>query len=96
LNQREAVLFAGRDIADLEHIPSLHTRRERGCRRGQHTTIFFDAAELRQVFRVADAQMKLALLECSMWQLRREFSACTNTELMRWIGECLILRSTCG
>ena len=92
LDPREAALFTGRDIVDIERVP-LHTKRERDGR--NRVMVWYDAAELQQVYRVRDSTMKLALLECSLYQLRREFATCTagGAERMRWIGECITLRS---
>jgi hypothetical protein len=88
---REAALFTGRDIVDIERV-RLHTKRERDGR--NRVTVFYDAAELRQVFGVRNGTMKLALLECTLYQLRREFANATDSELMKWIGACITLRST--
>jgi hypothetical protein len=90
LTEKESALFTGRDMGDIAraHLP---TRRERDAR--NRVTVFYDADVLRQVFRPRDARLKLALLECSVWQLKREFVNTGDPELMKWIGECITLRS---
>jgi hypothetical protein len=93
LDPREASLFTGRDIVDIQKVP-LHTRRERDGR--NRVRVWYDAAALRQVFPVRNGTMKLALLECTLYQLRREFANAADSELLKWIGACITLRSTRG
>jgi hypothetical protein len=88
LTEREAELFCGRDLADIKRVP-FRTRREKN---GHRTKTFYPANDLRQVFRIRNAAMKLALLEASPHQLRCELASSTDPEIMRYISEAIALR----